>query len=61
MKDYNSAGFLALILVGLMLAVGALMLLGDMYRSGKELRIAQRNDRVEISQRLTERPRPARF
>lgn len=61
MKDYNSAGFLAFILVGLTVAVGALLLLNDMDRLGEQARIAQRGDVVEIPQRLTEMPHPTRF
>jgi hypothetical protein len=61
MKDYNSAGFLAFILLGLTVAIGALLLLSDMNRLGDQSLMVQRENGVEILQRLTETPRSARF
>lgn len=58
--DYNSAGFLAIIMVGIMLIVAGLFLMGDASRVDQSTQLAKQQ-RPAAAMSGADEPRSARF
>jgi hypothetical protein len=59
-SDNNSNGFLALILIGIVLVVIGLFMMGDAARSDRSSQLAEQQQPTMQLSRIDE-PRPARF